>query len=231
VLGSTEGYLYESRERGFTIAELIVAISAGSLVALVIFSVSLFFYADIARGEVETNMLIESQTILNDISEDMRTSSAILTTHTLSDANEPAAAWNTDNANLILIMSEPALNASRNFVLNPTTGNPYQNEFIIFVSDNQLYKRILANPSATGNRAVTTCPAEHASSSCPRDPLLTNYYKSLSFVFYDQDGVLTTNPALGRSIAINIVLERAVFGQTISVDNHVRMTLRNPYLN
>jgi len=101
-----------------TLVELVVAIVAGSMIALVISSLSLDLFAGLTRGQTETTMLMESQLILSDITEDFRTSSAILATNTISDSHAPSEGWNTSNENLILIASEPAIGVDRNFIID-----------------------------------------------------------------------------------------------------------------
>jgi len=217
--------------KGMTLVELVVAIVAGSMIALVISSLSLDLFAGLTRGQTETTMLMESQLILSDITEDFRTSSAILATNTISDSHAPSEGWNTSNENLILIASEPAIGVDRNFIIDPLTGGPYRNEYILFADNNVLRKRILANPNAIGNIARTSCPPLYVSSTCPEDSILTEHFHQLNFIFYDQDGAETTDPTLGRSIEINIHLRKNVFGELITADNRIRMTLRNASLN
>lgn len=216
---------------GFTIVELTIALIVGSLLSLTILAFTFTFYMDTMKSQVETNMLIESQTILRRVADDMRYSSAILTTNTIADANEPADGWTTSNDDLILILSSPATDSFGEFVVDIDTGNPYQNELVFYGDGTNLYKRVLANPDAADNRTFTTCPAAAVTPGCPEDPLLSENFTDLSFIFYDQNGDVTNDPTLGRSVEIIISLERNVFGELIHVDNRIRMTLRNPFLN
>lgn len=218
----------KSNQSGFTVAELIVAITAGSVVALVVLSISLYFFADVMRSNAQTQLVAEAQIALNRVVEDMRTGSAILLNNIIVDVNEPTGGWTTSNADLVLIVQTPSTTASGEFIFDSSSGNPYQDEFIYFTDEDRLYKRILANTNAPGNSAQTTCPLLQVSPSCPEDRLLTENFSDMTFVFYDQDNSLTTDPTVARSTEVTINMFRLVFGREVTAQNVVRMSLRNP---
>lgn len=215
-------------DKGFTITELIVAMTAGTIVAMVILSITLFFFADIMRIDAETRLLSEAQTALNRVVEDMRTGSEILVSNTLADSNEPTGGWTTSNSDLVLIVSTPSVDSTNNFIFDSDSGNPFQDEFIYFTDGNNLYKRILANPTAPDNTSRTTCPPAIATSACPSDKLMTSNFDDMTFDFFDQDNNPTADPTLARSAQINIFMRVESFGQTIEAENSIRMSLRNP---
>lgn len=221
----------DNTESGFTIVELVLSLVVGSMLSLTVIAFTFSYYMDTMRAQAETNMLIESQIILRRVADDMRYSSSILTTNTIADANEPSGGWNTSNDDLILILSTPAADSQGDFIDNEDQGTLYQNEFIYFADGQNFYKRVLANSGASDNRLLTNCPAASASASCPADPLLSEDFSAMSFIFYDQNGDVTNDPTLGRSVDIIIELEKTVFGETLSVENQIRMTLRNPFLD
>lgn len=214
-------------QAGVTVVELLVVIGIASVLLVSFFTVSIYMYGDTLRSSIYSQLASESQIILRSAVEELRQSSAIHSTNANPDANAPGGTWTTSNTNLILIISTPALNSSNNFILNPDTGYPYENEIVYFVSDGKLYKRYLANSAATGNTRTTTCPAAVASSSCPADILMSSNFKDLNFVFYDQDDVVTTNITAARSIKLFIQMERRTFGKTLTFDNTIRITMRN----
>ncbi len=217
------------KESGFTIVELSVSIAAGAVVVLAVLSISLFFFADVMRAEAQTQLITDSQIALNRVVEDMRTGSAILLDSSIPDANEPAGGWTTSNADLILIISTPALDSTNNFIIDSDTGNPYQNEYIYFTdNESHLHKRVLANPTATGNTAVTTCPETATTPSCPADSILTENFSTMSFIFFDRDNIETADPTIARSANISIYMSKNVYGQNLTAENIIRMSLRNP---
>ena len=214
-------------ERGVTLVELMVVISIASIVLLAVASISIYIYGDTLRGSIRARLGGESQNILRSVTEELRQSSAIRTTNANPDSHAPSGGWNTRNANLSLIISTPALDTNNNFIMNTQSGFPYQNEIVYFVSGGTLYKRYIANQSAAGNRTKTTCPAASANASCPQDIEMSKYFKDMNFVFYDQNNDVTTNIPNARSILLNIDLERKVYGQPVTFENAIRITIRN----
>ena len=214
-------------QAGITIVELLLVIGISSMLLLSFMTVSIYMYGDTIRGSLYAQLASESETVLRSFVEELRQSSSIRSSNSIPDANAPGGAWTTSNANLILIISIPALDSSNNFIINPSTGYPYQNEIVYFASGTKLYKRYLANPSAGGNTRKTTCPEASSSSSCPPDILMSSNFKTLSFVFYDQDNIETTTISNARSIKLILQMQRKTYGKTLTFDNTIRITMRN----
>lgn len=214
-------------QSGFTIVELLVVIGVSSMIIIVFMTVSVYVYGDALRASTHAQLATESQTILRSVVEELRQSSSIRTSNANPDDHAPAEGWNTSNDDLILIISTPALDSDNNFIINTDTGNPYQNEIIYFAAENNLYRRILANQSAAGNTAKTTCPT--AITDCPADVLMSTHFKDMNFVFYDQDDAVTNSIPAARSIKLLIQMERKTYGKTMTFNNDIRITIRNTY--
>jgi type II secretory pathway pseudopilin PulG len=217
--------IHPLNDAGVTIVELLVVIGIASMLLLSFMTVSVYMYGDTIRSSLYAQLATESETVLRSVVEELRQSSAIETSNAISDANAPGGAWTTSNSNLILIISTPALDSSNNFIINPSTGYPYQNEIVYYASGTKLYKRYLANPSATGNTRKTTCPT--ATVGCPADILMSSDFKTLNFVFYDQDDNVTTTIPSARSIKLLLQMQRKTYGKTLTFDNTIRITMRN----
>lgn len=216
--------------RGITIVELLMVTAIAGLLVVSVMSVTFVFYGDIIRGNQQARLAVESQNILRNIVEELRLSSGIRANNSIADSNAPGGGWTTSNENLILIISTPVLDASNDFVTDPVTGSPYQNEIVYFANGGILYKRILANPDATGNTLKTSCPAASASASCPADVKMSENFETMHFIFYDQDDAITTTLTAAKSIELTIEMLRRSFGQVIEFDNRIRITLRNTVL-
>lgn len=214
-------------QRGITLIELIIVTAVAGMLIVSTLTIMLFFYGDVIRSNLRARLAVESQNILRQVVEDLRISSSIRTSNTIADANSPGGGWNTSVANLILIISTPALDANNNFIIDSNTGYPYQNEIVYHASGDKLYKRFLANTSAAGNRVKTSCPPALATSSCPADALMSNNFKAMNFVFYDQDDVLTAILENARSIRLTIEVNRRSYAKDIKFSNTMRITLRN----
>ena len=214
-------------QAGVTLVELIVVIGVSSALLLSVMTIGVYLYGDTVRTSLYAQLATESQTVLRSVVEELRQSSSIETTNLNTDANAPGGAWTTSNSSLILIISTPALDSNNNFIIDPDTGYPYQNEIVYFSSGRQLYKRFIANSAATDNIRKTTCPQASSSASCPPDILMSSNFKTLNFVFYDQDDAVTTTIPDARSIKLFIQMERRTFGKTLTFDNNIRITIRN----
>ena len=214
-------------QAGVTIVELLMVIAVSSMVLLAFMTVSIYMYGDTVRASIYSQLATESETVLRSVVEELRQSSSIRTTNANPDSNAPGGTWTTSNTSLILIISTPVLDSANNFIIDSNTGYPYQNEIVYYASGAKLYKRILANPNATGNTEKTSCPQALSSATCPADILMSSNFKSLSFVFYDQDDAVTTSIPDARSIKLYIQMQRRTFGKTINFDNNIRITIRN----
>jgi prepilin-type N-terminal cleavage/methylation domain-containing protein len=216
-------------QAGVTLIELLVVIGVSSALFVSFTTVSVYLYGDTVRSSLYAQLATESQSVLRSIVEELRQSSSIRTSNANTDLNAPGGGWTTSNSNLILIISTPVLNSSNQFIINPATGDPYQNEIVYFNSNGKLYKRYIADSAASGNTRKTTCPQASSSSTCPADVLLTSNFKTMSFTFYDQDDVVTNNIPDARSIKLNVNMERKSFGKTLTFNNTMRITIRNTY--
>jgi len=197
-----------------------------SILSITILSITLFFYADILAANRAANLTLQAQTINRLILEDLRLATNVLVTNNNPDANEPAGGWQTSQPDLILIVSQPAVDSNNEFIFNDVTGRPYQNEFVYFTEDDTFYKRILADDAAPDNTEETTCPA--TVTGCRADIKLSDVFLDMDFDFYDVNGILTTDLLTARSINLKIDLEEQIYGRNVEANNDIRITLRNP---
>ncbi len=186
------------------------------------------YLALVTRNSRSTELTVTSQNLLRSTVEELRYGAGVRQTNTVSDPNMPGG-WNTSNTNFVIIIAVPAVDASGQYIINPDTGNPYNNELVYYRQQTRLYKRTLANTAALANKARTSCPPASATETCPSDRLLTEHGKSFTFTLYDQDDNPTTTATSARSIRINLGLERDTFGTPITFDNSIRVTLRNQF--
>jgi prepilin-type N-terminal cleavage/methylation domain-containing protein len=215
------------RQKGMTVAELVIAIAIIGLLIVPATFVILYFYGGTIQNNLQARLAVESGTLLRSMVDELRVASGIRSNNTITDANAPAGGWTTSNASLVLIIATPVIDTTNSYVIDPSTGEPYQNELVYFATGGVLYKRYLANGSAPGNRFKTSCPAAVATSLCPTDVVLSKHFKAMSFQFYDQDDASTAVYANARSIQMTLQMEDKTFGRTISFSNNIRITMRN----
>lgn len=219
----------KNNESGFTVPELIVAISLIAIISISMFAAMMTYFANINRNNVLIDMTADSQNLLRATVEELRYGAGVRQTNTISDPNGPSGGWNTSNASFVIIIATPAVDSNGEYIIDTSTGSPYNNEFVYFKQGSVLYKRILAHPDATGNDETTTCPAASASPSCPADRTLISNLDDMVFTLYDQDDASTNDPLLARSVKIDLSMERDTFGQPLTLTNSIRTTLRNSF--
>lgn len=212
-----------------TVVELIVAITVGSVLFLGFMLVISNHFVLMTRNNAQIDMSANSQNLLRATVEALRIGDGVRQTNSIADTHAPSGGWNTSNSSFVIVIATPAFDSSRNYIIDPLTGGPYMNELVYYKSGTSLLERRLANSSASGNTMVTSCPAASATDFCPADKILADYVATMTFTLYDQDNNQTTDPALARLIQINLSLNRSVFGSTVSLDNSIRVTLRNRF--
>ena len=220
---------YEQKDRGFTIVELNITMTLLAIVSISFLAVFTNFLVASTRTNSTIEMTSESQNLLRVMVEELRYGAGVRQTNTVADANGPGGGWNTGNTNFVIITAVPALDSSNQYIIDPTTGSPYLNEFVYYKSGTKLFKRTLAHPNASGNKLRTSCPSASASPTCPADRELAQNINTMSFVLYDQDNGLTTDALSARSIKIDLSLQNKTFGQPLIFDNSIRITLRNTF--
>lgn len=219
--------VHQLDERAFTIVELILATAISSILSVVMFTISVYYFGSTLQAHAAAEMSLESQLILTQLVEDIRLSDGIALTNSITDVNAPPGGWITNDPSNILIIESPAIDSARNIIYDPATNLPYRNEFIYYSSGLAMYKRVLKNTDAPGNIAVTTCPPANATSSCPADKVFTNSMTNLTFTFYDVNDLPTADPTQARSANLVVSMSRRVYGKTLTLANSTRTTLRN----
>jgi type II secretory pathway pseudopilin PulG len=211
---------------GFTITELVISITVAGFLTMALFAATFYYYANSQQAGATADLAIEAENILTQMTEDIRLSDAISTTNAITDAHSPGG-WVTSDPSNIIIIENPAIDSSRNIIYDSSTGNPYRNEFIYFLNGTSMYKRILANPSASGNIAKTTCPTGYVTSTCPADRLFSSNVSNLTFTFYDSSDNTTANATQARSVLLTVNMAKKVYGRNVVLNNSTRVTLRN----
>lgn len=214
---------------GYTVPELTVSIVILGILIISLFSFSTYYFSNVTRNSAFVDMSVDSQNLLRATVEQLRYGAGVRQSNTITDPNAPVGGWNTSNTNFVIIIAVPAIDSSDNYIIDSATGSPYNNELVYFKDNTTLYRRTLANPSAAGNTLVTSCPAALSSPSCPPDNKLINDLDSMVFTLYDQDDAITTDPLLARSVKIDLGLLKKSFGSPLTLDNSIRVTLRNQF--
>ena len=214
---------------GFTIPELTASMVIIGIIVTGIFASTAMYFNLITKNNARIDMTNDSQNLLRATVEALRYGDGIRQSNTITDANSPPGGWNTSNSSFVIVLAVPAIDSSRNFIIDSSTGSPYMNELVYYKSGNSLMRRTLANPSASGNNLKTSCPPASANAACPADRDLADYFSSMVFTLYDQNGVVVTDPGWARSIKIDLTMSRTILGTNIAITNSIRSTLRNTF--
>jgi prepilin-type N-terminal cleavage/methylation domain-containing protein len=215
------------KEDGFTLPELTISLSVALVVSALSLILFIAFYGGILRADVESRLVVDSQILLRNLVDELRIATAIRENNLNPDTYAPGGGWATDLDNAILIVAIPARDENKDFIIDPLTGEPYENEIVYFAEGDVLYRRSIPHPDATGNTLGPTCPAANSTTSCIADRELSDDFIELEFVFYDQDNAVTTSTDLAESVEMNIELGRPVFSGEVNIQNRIRMTMRN----
>ena len=211
---------------GFTIPELTVSIIIMGILIVSLFTFATYYFTSVTRFDAFVQMSADSQNLLRSTVEQLRYGAGVRQASTITDANGPPGGWNTSNADFVIIIAVPAVDTDDNYIIDTSTGSPYNNELVYFKDGTNLYRRTLSNPAATGNNLTTSCPLAVSSSSCPPDSRLVENLDTMVFTLYDQDDAVTADPLLARSVKIDLGLKKLSFGNPLTLDNSIRVTLR-----
>lgn len=211
--------------KGYTVAELLIAIAISVVIATVLSTMIVTVYRQLQISRTNAELSSESQQILRSVIEDIRLAGGLLNTNTIEDQFAPTSGWLTNDPSNVLIIASPAINEGSDVIYDDTTGLPYKNELIYFSEGNKLKRRTLKNPDAVGNIAVTTC--SDSNNGCRLDREYSANTKDISFTFYDENDQTTADATNSRSVSFSVTLEKKASGKTISITNSIRTTLRN----
>jgi prepilin-type N-terminal cleavage/methylation domain-containing protein len=214
---------------GFTLVELTLSLTVFAILSIGFLSITTTMFATIIRNSVHVNMTIDAQNFLRTVEENIRFAAGVRQTNEISDSNAPGGAWNTSDTNFVIIIAIPATDQAREYIIDPATDSPYMNELVYYRSGSSMLLRTLAHPSATDNIMRTSCPSETSTTSCPADRQLLENLNTITYEFYDQNDAPTADPLLARSVDIILQTSKDSFGEPLTLDNSVQVTLRNVF--
>lgn len=220
------------RQKGFTLVELLVAITLAGIASFLMVTAVIYIYGTLLGEQTKSEMVRESQVLLNRISDDLRLGSQILETTTITDpngdTNGPSNTWVTSDPANVLIITLPATDVDNNLVTDSSTGDIIQHETVYYSREGTMYRRLLAHPDAVANGSVqrTSCPPPGAA-TCPPDLTLLEGIENLLFTFYGYSDEVVIDPTNARSVDLTVNSVRKLYGRDLFVTNELRATLRN----
>lgn len=213
---------------GYTLVELMVVITVSAILGAVV----LGFMADQIKSSVvatvKAGLLNEAQQGLDSMNKDIQLSADADANNRWQDDNAPVSgdgfSWQSNSTTLVL--AKAAQDPSGNILFDdPARYITAKNNYIYFLSNGVLYRRVLASPIAS-NAAVTTCPAALASDTCPADKVVLTGVDSFSLQYRDGDDA-SVDPVDARSVIVNVKLKATKYNQDITATYSTRTVFRN----
>ena len=227
---AAQGTTLRQNQQGLTIVELSIALTVTAILMTVVvaFSVDRLRQSDLQS--IKYQQLTTAQTGVDQILTDVRVASNAADNNAVQDPNAPGApanqlSWTSDSTHLVL--STAATDANHNVLWQDSLDYvSYKNNIVYFLSGTTLYRRVLANTSASGNAAVTTCPAANATATCPADHIVLNNVQTFNVQYLNSVND-TVGPSSARSIKVTVQLQNNRYGQVISTGYSAQMVFRN----
>jgi type II secretory pathway component PulJ len=212
---------------GFTLVDAMLAVIVSTLVIITVTTYVMSNIQQSAEASTRDTLIKETETSLDLMAKDVRLSANADQDNRWPDSNAPGGdqfGWQSDDSTLVLATA--AQDSADDVIFSdPNNYITEKNNIVYFVKDSTLYKRIIADP-VSGNKAVTTCPSDSASSSCPADKELLHDV-SLFDVTYLNGQNQEVSPTDARSIEVHVEVEKTSFKKPVEADYTTRMVFRN----
>ncbi|CAN5119893.1 hypothetical protein BH09PAT3_BH09PAT3_2810 [soil metagenome] len=209
--------------------EVLVAISATTLMILVITNYMMRTLQTSTLETIKGNIQREIQLTLDFVAADIRISANADQNNRNPDANSPGGTgnqygWTSSASTLVLATAATTTNGTIIFT-DAANYITTKNNIVYFVSGGTLYKRILA-ASVAGNGAKTTCPASKITASCPGDKELLHNVTSFTVTYLDgsNNSVIPTD---ARSVELSLTATKTQYKKSQSASYTTRMVFRN----
>jgi prepilin-type N-terminal cleavage/methylation domain-containing protein len=223
-------------QRGFSLIELLVAISLTSVLLL---SVGNFVTDSIRSSNQDYNqtlVFVNTKSAVEIVARAIREARAVQPVNSLPDNYAPGApgdltSWSGTAGNgATLILAVPSRDTSNNLIYaDGLHTNLYTDDVIFYLnsSNDRLYKRTIANPNAPDNRAKTTCPPANATTACPADQVIVEDVANLTTAYLDGSGATTTTPSGTEAVRYTVTESKLIGPRTYSSSYTTTAAMRN----
>ena len=225
-----------NRQAGFTLFELLLAISISSVLIL---AVSNFATSGISGSNQDYNktlVLTNAKEAVNVVARQIRAARSVQASNSLPDLHAPGApadlySWSgTSGSNATLILAVPSRDAAGNVIyIDGLHTAVYTDDVIFYLDDStrRLFRRRIANPSAPGNAAITTCPPSAATPSCPSDANVVDDVASLSTAYLGSNNSPVAIPSGTEAVQYTVTETRTINNRQFTGTYSSVATLRN----
>lgn len=226
------------RSAGFSMIELLLAISVTSVLLLVAgnFVAKVTHQANEAynRTVVQSNTKLAVETVARTI----RSARSVQAKNALADPHSPGATtdpstwygWSgAAGVDATLILAVPTRDTSGNLIyLDGLHTQLVTDEVIFYLSPEtrRLYKRTIASP-AEGNAAKTTCPPSATTPDCPPDAVVVEDIASLTTAYFDNTNQSVTVPSGTEAVGYTVKETVKIGSKSYSSSYSTNVALRN----
>lgn len=223
-------------QRGYTLVEMLVAISLSTLLMLALGGFATNSVVSTNQDYNKTLVLANSKEAVGIVARQVRLAKSVLANNTIADANAPGAPSNqfswasTAGSGNPLVLAVPSRASDGSVIWTDGTHSAIYTDNVIFylnATTKRLYKRTLANSSAPGNSAVTTCPPTSATSLCPADADVVDDVANMTTNYLKADGTSTSTPSNTEAVDYTVTESRTISGKTYTGTYSTIATLRN----
>jgi prepilin-type N-terminal cleavage/methylation domain-containing protein len=224
-------------QRGYTLIEMLVAISVSTLLILSIGDYAANSINGSNQDYNKTLVLANAKEAVNIVARQIRQAKSVVASNDLDDNYAPGAPANLNSwsgaagSGTSLILQVPSKDTGGNIMwYNGSHTNVYTDDVIFYLDSTtkKLYKRTIANP-VSGNAAVTTCPPAHATPTCPSDADVVDDVANLTTSYLKSDGTTPSTPDGTEAVNYTVTETRTINGKAYSGTYTTIATLRNKF--
>lgn len=220
---------------GLTLLEMLISVAIASILVLILLQVILTSYANWRRESTKTKLQTNTKIAVETVAQVIRAAKSVEANNSQPDPNAPVVgnqySWTgATGSGATLILAVPAQDATGNIIyIDGTHTSLYTNNIIFYLDpvSKILYRRTIANQTAPGNIAVTTCPPALANASCPADTKVVEDVANLTTTYLDANGAVVNSPSGTEAVQYDLSQTRVVAGKTYQSNYGTTATMRN----
>lgn len=201
----------KNQEEGFTLPELLVTIILSALFSMLILFFFVSYWRDGYLLEADLDTLVTRLDAGDLLREEIGTSSGLIIQNGIADTHtavpDPANATNqywipihaipgtvsvgtSGTVTPLIYFKRYSFDSTNHYIMNGT--QPFEDEYVLYLNGTtkSLMQRSLANPAATGDKLMTSCPPNMASASCPADKTIAGDLASVGMRYFSRTGNL-----------------------------------------
>jgi prepilin-type N-terminal cleavage/methylation domain-containing protein len=226
-----------NNQKGMTIVEMVIATTIASITLTILAQFIGHRLNDYQRNETQTILQQNTKLAVETVGREIRFARTVENVNALDDINPPCSAsspycWSSTQNRLVLAV--PSRDTSGNLIYRDTFlhGSYYTDNHVYYLdAGNVLWRRTLANTTAPGNAAITSCYPQDVPARCSRsDTKVVEDIASLILEYYDSNNVVITNAPdyqTASSIQMTLQQSRAKGGRTYRSSFTSRAAMRN----